>query len=247
MTFSILGHCRDSGQIGLALTSVTMGVGGISPCYGYGGDIVVVQAKGNPRAAIAGVRALDAGRSLEEALASIVGADSHIEYRQIAIMRRDGSVIARTGKDNQPWAGERQGKDCLAFGNVLQGPEVVAAIAEAFEASAGASLASRLITALEAGRDAGGQQAADGRHFSERGAAVKIIGNPELPEIPLLDLRVDMKFDAVAELRLLYETYEPMIALRALRAAHPDRLPVLWDWEHENMSMRPPPAIFYDD
>lgn len=247
MTFSILGHCRESGQIGLALTSVTMGVGGISPCYGYGGDIVVVQAKGNPRAAVAGVRALDEGCSLEDALASVAAADAHVEYRQIAIMRRDGAVIARTGRDNQPWAGEKHGRDCLAFGNVLQGPEVVAAMVEGFESTVGAPLASRLITALEAGRDAGGQRAANGRHFSERGAAVKVIGTAELPDIPLLDLRVDLKFDAVGELRRVYETYEPMIELRALRAAHPDRTPVLWDWERDNMSKKPPPEIFYDD
>ncbi len=247
MTFSILGHCQKTGQIGLALTSVTMGVGGISPCYGYGGDIVVVQAKGNPRAAIAGVRALDEGRSLENALASVAAADDHVEYRQIAIMRRDGAVIARTGQANQPWAGEQHGRDCLAFGNVLAGPEVVAAMVEGFENSAEGPLASRLISALEAGRDAGGQQAANGRHFSERGAAVKVIGTPELPEIPLLDLRADMKFDAVGELRRLYGIYEPMIALRALRAAHPDRTPILWDWESENMSPNPPPAIFYHD
>ncbi|MBT3536580.1 MAG: DUF1028 domain-containing protein [Rhodospirillaceae bacterium] len=247
MTFSILGHCRDSGQIGLALTSVTMGVGGISPCYGYGGDIVVVQAKGNPRAAIAGVRSLDAGHSLEDTLHAVIAADNHVEYRQIAIMRRDGAMIARTGRDNQPWAGEKEGRDCLAFGNVLKGPEVVAAMADAFDGSAGAALAARLITALEAGRDAGGQRSADGRHFSERGAAVKVIGAPELPEVPLLDLRVDLKFDAVSELRRVYEVYEPMIALRALRAAHPDRTPVLWDWEHENMSAKPPPDMFYED
>ncbi|MDP7548817.1 MAG: DUF1028 domain-containing protein [Alphaproteobacteria bacterium] len=247
MTFSILGHCPETGQIGLALTSVTMGVGGISPCYGYGGDIVVVQAKGNPRAAIAGVRALDEGCSLQDTLARVAAADGHVAYRQIAIMRRDGAVIARTGQANQPWAGEQQGQDCLAFGNVLQGPEVLAAMVDGFENTIGATLASRLISALEAGRDAGGQRAADGRHFSERGAAVKVIGAPELPEVPLLDLRVDMKFDAVRELRRVYEVYEPMIDLRALRAAHPDRAPVLWDWESDNMSRKPPPAIFYDE
>jgi hypothetical protein len=37
-----------------------------------------------------------------------------------------------------------------------------------------------------------------------------------------------------------------MIALRALRAAHPDRTPVLWDWERDNMSNNPPPDMFYD-
>jgi uncharacterized Ntn-hydrolase superfamily protein len=247
MTFSIMGHCPTTGQIGLALTSVTMGVGGISPSYSYSGDILVVQAKGNPRAGLAGARALDAGCSVEEALAAIIGADVDVEERQIAIMRRDGSVIARTGQKNQPWAGELYGQSCLAFGNVLKGPEVVAAMVAGFETAEGLPLAARLIAGLEGGRDAGGQSPASGRHYSERGAAVKVIGAEAFPEIAAVDLRVDMEFDAVAALRRTYIRYEPVIALRALRAANPGRMPVLWEWEAANLTQNPPPAIFYDD
>ena len=247
MTFSIFGHCPETGQIGLALTSVTMAVGGISPLYSYGGDIVVVQAKGNPRSAIAGAKALDAGGSLEDALTAIIGADVDKEQRQIAILRRDGQMIARTGAKNQPWAGEKRGKNCMAFGNVLSGPQVVDAMAAGYEAAAAAGepLPLRLIAALEAGRDAGGQSPASGRHYSERGAAVRVIGTEAYPEVAALDLRVDMEFDAVAALRRLYERYAPMVALRALRAATPEKMPVLWEWEAENMAANPPPAIFY--
>ena len=249
MTFSIFGHCPETGRIGLALTSVTMGVGATSPFYGYGGDIVVVQARGNPRSAVAGAQALDAGASLEGALDAIIAADADIEERQVAILRRDGGMTARTGAKNHPWAGERQGKDCLAFGNVLAGAHVVDAMVEAYEAAArqGQELARRLLSALEAGRDAGGQSPAEGLHYSERGAAIRVVGMDGLPEAPALDLRVDMEFDAVGALRRMYECYRPMMALRALRAATPEKMPVLWDWEAEHMAANPPPPIFYDD
>jgi uncharacterized Ntn-hydrolase superfamily protein len=221
-------------------------VGGISPLYSYHGHIVVVQAKGNPAAAIAGAKVMDGGAAPDAGVAAILAADTHIEHRQVAIMARDGRTAARTGRDNQVWAGEQLGKDCLAFGNVLQGPEVVAAMVKAFVAKPDAALADRLIAGLEAGRDAGGQRAPNGRHYSERGAAVKIIGTETLPDIPYLDLRVDMAFDAVAQLRQGYERYAPMSEMRALRAAHPNRTPVLWDWEAENMAANPPPDIFYE-
>ena len=249
MTFSIFGHCQETGQIGLALTSVTMSVGGTSPYYSYGGDIVVVQAKGNQRSAIAGARALDAGASLEEAVEAITNADVDKEQRQIAILRRDGGMIGRTGSKNQPWAGEKMGKNCMGFGNVLSGPQVVDAMVDAYEAAEarGEELASRLLSALEAGRDAGGQSPAKGRHYSERGAAIKVIGTDAFPEVTAMDLRVDMEFDAVSALRTMYTRYKPMIALRALRAATPEKMPVLWEWEAENMAANPPPAIFYED
>ena len=249
MTFSIFGHCPDTGQIGLALTSVTMGVGATSPFYGYGGDIVVVQARGNPNSAIAGARALDQGASAQEAVDAIVAADPDKEQRQIGILRRDGQMLGRTGAKNHPWAGEQYGENCMAFGNVLAGPHVVAAMVEGYEkaVAAGEELASRLLSALEAGRDAGGQSPEPGRHYSERGAAIRVVGTDAYPNIPAMDLRVDMAFDAVGALRTMYTRYKPMIALRALRAATPAKMPVLWEWEAEHMAANPPPAIFYED
>ena len=245
MTFSILGHCTETGQVGLALSSVSMGVGGISPTYSYSGGIVVVQAKGNPRAGIAGAKVLDAAGTASDALDAVAGADVDIEERQIAIMDRQGRIAARTGAKNGSWAGEVLGADRVAFGNVLQGPEVVAAMAVAFDNATGQTLAERLMSGLEAGRDAGGQQGPMGRRYSERGAAMRVVGTDEFPEITAVDLRIDIQFDAVTQLRELYEIYRPVVALRALRAANPERMPDLAEWESEHMAERPPPAVYY--
>lgn len=244
MTFSILGYCSETGQVGLALSSVTMGVGGISPTYSYCGGIVVVQAKGNPRAGIAGAKVLDAGGTASDAMDAVAAADVDVEERQIAIMDRKGRIAARTGAKNGSWAGEAVGADRVAFGNVLRGPEVVEAMAGAFDQTAGRSLAERLLSALEAGRNAGGQQAPNGRRYSERGAALRVVGTDQFPEIAAVDLRVDIQFDAVTQLRELYETYKPVVALRAMRAAEPERMPDLAEWESEHLADRPPPAVY---
>ena len=64
-----------------------------------------------------------------------------------------GRAAAHTGKENGAWAGSRQGRNYTVQGNILVGPEVVDAVAGAFESTEGTGmpLAERLITALEAG------------------------------------------------------------------------------------------------
>jgi len=241
MTFCILGHCTDSGQTGIGYTTVTLAGGGTSPFYSYSGDIVVVQAYGNIATAMHGARTLDAGGSTADALAAMIEVDPAIEYRQIGILTRDGSALARTGANARPWAGHRSGEHYIAMGNVLAGEPVVDAMATAFESSAGEALAERLLRAIEAGRDAGGQQAPGGT-YDERSALLKIYGaSTELSHAPALDLRIDMASDAVSEMRRTYEIYKPVIRRRLERARNPENDPPTAVWEAEHMSANPPP------
>ena len=86
------------------------------------------------------------------------------------------------------------------MGNVLVGEAVVDAMAEAFESRPQADLAERLLGAIEAGRDAGGQLAPDGT-YDERSALLKVFGvGDDLPTMPALDLRIDMASDAVTQM-----------------------------------------------
>ncbi len=102
MTFSILGHCARSDQVGIAYTTVTIAGGGTSPFYSYGGDIVVVQAFGNQQAAIVGARALDQGLGQDDVLTKMRSADDAFDYRQIGIMPRGGNGYAVTGESARP-------------------------------------------------------------------------------------------------------------------------------------------------
>lgn len=242
MTFSILGHCPRTDQIGIAYTTVTLAGGGISPTYTYGGDIVVVQAYGNQTTATAAARALDRGADLDEVQATMERVDADFSHRQIGIMTRDGASRCLTGADARPWKGHIVGDDVVAMGNVLVGSQVVEALAEAFAAEPDQPLADRLLSAIEAGRDAGGQQAPENRRYNERSALLRVHGDgPDRREAVAMDLRVDMTVDAVDELRRMYEIYRPVVKRRSERARNPaDDLPTA-EWEQLNMTDKPPP------
>jgi uncharacterized Ntn-hydrolase superfamily protein len=81
---------------------------------------------------------------------------------------------------------------------------VVEAIAAAYESDQSETFERRLLRAIEAGRDAGGQVGNDG-HLTERSAAVMVYGAFDHAE---LDLRVDLHDNAVDELRRSFEEYE---------------------------------------
>ena len=119
---------------------------------------------------------------------------------------------------------------------------VVEAMADAFRGSVDGPLADRLLAAVEAGRDAGGQQAPDNERYDERSALLRVIGDgPERREQTALDLRIDMASDAVSEMRRMYEIYKPVIERRTLRARNPGEDMPTSHWEAENMSANPPP------
>ncbi len=96
------------------------------------------------------------------------------------------------------------GDGYVAMGNVLSGEPVIDAMAAAYEAAAELSFERRLLAAIEAGRDAGGQAGNDG-HLPERSAAVVVYGDYDHAE---LDLRVDLHDTAVEELRRAFEEYD---------------------------------------
>lgn len=242
MTFSIIGYDAEADQVGIGLTTVTMAAGGTCPSYSPSGDIVVVQAFGNPKAGIAGVRALETGDGLEGAVAAMKESDSSYSFRQVGIVTRGGALYSHTGTDARPWAGHIQGDDFVAMGNVLVSGAVVDAMAQAFTASAGETLAERLLRALEAGRDAGGQQGPGDRLYDERSCLLKVIGNDVGREVTALDLRIDMTSDAVNEMRRFWEIYRPVVPFRAARAADPASIPSTYEWELQNLAGNPPPS-----
>jgi uncharacterized Ntn-hydrolase superfamily protein len=242
MTFSMLGYCPQADQVGIALTSVTIGAGGTCPFYSYCGDIAVVQAYGNQRPAIVGARALEEGLEMSGVVSRMEASDPSFTYRQVGLMRRSGEAFALTGSNARPWAGHIVGDGFVMMGNVLAGQEVVEAMAEAFTADASQSLAERMLRALEAGRDAGGQKTADGNYYNERSVLLRVIGDgQERREVTALDLRVDMHPSAVHEMRRMYEIYKPVIGRRSLRANKPGNDPATYLWEAENMKANPPP------
>ena len=222
MTFTIVAKCPTTDQIGVGIATYSLGVGGYCPFFARGRAALSTQAFANPRLGPIAIKALEDGAAPEAALAALEAIDPGYSYRQVCIVDGSGAVAMHTGADTRPWSGHRVGKGYAAFGNVLAGAATVDAIQAAFEASAGAPLAERLLRAIEAGRDAGGQAGADGAHLNERSAALLVQGDDIARDI---NLRVDLHEDAVTELRRVYERYAPYLDYYALRADDPARTP----------------------
>ena len=104
------------------------------------------------------------------------------------------------------------GSDHVVSGNVLVGEKVVQAMAEAFEGSASQELEERLMRAVEAGRDAGGQEE------GQTSCALVVYGDHSFP---IVNLRVDVALEPVAEMRRIFDWFKPLIPYYVARTLDP--------------------------
>jgi uncharacterized Ntn-hydrolase superfamily protein len=218
MTYSIIARCPRTGQFGIGVASYSIAIGRY--CDGAvraNTGVTLTLGFPHPRNNYLAINLLAQGRTAGQALSELVANDSDNAYRQIAIVDRENSAVAHTGASVGKWAGHHIGKGCVAFGDELAGPSILAAMAAAFEASPDAGLDEQLVAALEAGRDAGGIAGAGGR-LPERSAALTVWGNRTYNEV---DLRVDVHEHAVEELRRIFIDYRPSIAYYEERARNP--------------------------
>src|SRR5690606_12283729 len=159
-TYSIAGYDPETGQVGVAVTSRVPCVGTLVPHVRLGAGAAVTQAAIDPHHGDMLLEAIASGKSPNDALAELLEHDTDAAYRQIAVITMDGRTVQYTGPNALPWAGHRSGRNYVTQGNILVGPEVLKAVADAFERTEGTGmrLAERLIDALEAGERKGGDR-----------------------------------------------------------------------------------------
>lgn len=199
MTFSIAARCPRTGMLGVATASKALAAGALVPYCRAGVGAIASQSFVNPYLGIDGLELLAQGLPAERALEHLVRADRGRDLRQLAIVDRDGRVAAYTGARCIPWAGHVSGAGYVCLGNILAGQHVVEAMARAFEASPHEELPERLLRALEAGQEAGGDRRG-------RQSAGLLVVHQE--EYPWCDLRVDDHPDPIPELRRIYEVFQ---------------------------------------
>ncbi len=206
MTWSVLA--RDSqGRFGLAIASRFFAVGALCMHTRRGVGALSTQALMNPTYGVSGLDLLAQGMAPAQVLAQLTGADPGQAQRQVHVLGLDGRAAAHTGAECVDWCGQVQGDGYSVAGNMLAGPQVIQATAQAFERSAGQSLAQRLIIAMQVGEAAGGDKR------GKQSAALCIHGDEDYRE---LDLRVDDHADPLSELQRLHEVslerFQPFIA-----------------------------------
>lgn len=195
MTWSVIARDPESGALGIAVATRFFAVGALCPHVASGKGALATQALINPTFGRRGLALLDEAVPAADVVRILIEADPGRDVRQLHVVDRAGRVAQHTGTDCVGWCGHAAGDQVSVAGNMLAGPDVVAATLAACQRLAGRPLAERLIGALEAGEAAGGDKR------GKQSAALRI---HTTEDYPALDLRVDDHPDPLAELRRLH-------------------------------------------
>lgn len=216
MTFSIVGHCAETGQIGIAISSSSIAVGARCPWLRAGVGAVSTQ---NITLPALGPRILDLlqqGSSPEDALQAGLAGDTFSEYRQVTVLDANGQAACFSGENTLGINNMLAGRHCVAAGNLLADEQVIAAMVQAFEQSQG-HLAERLLCAMQAAIDAGGEAG------PVHSAALSVVADQMWP---IVDLRVDWADnDPIQALSSLWQAYKPQMQDYVTRALNPAQAP----------------------
>lgn len=221
MTFSICVHeeyvddeGRDQHRFGVAVTTRLPGVGKLCPHVSEHGAIAT-QSVVNVTLGEKGIDYLEDGLAIDDALPALLNADEGKPGRQLHGVGREGT-FAFSGPECGDWFGHHAGENYTVAGNLLANEDVIAATAAAYEADRDTDtlLAKRLIDALEAGYEVGGDKRED---LAIQSAALRVVTTEDRdPEPYYEDLRIDATETPIADLRdtfhLAKQGYEDVLA-----------------------------------
>lgn len=202
-TFSIVAMDPASGALGVAVASKFLAVGSAVPWARAGVGAVATQAWANTSYGPRALEMLEGKLSVQEVGRRLISSDEGREHRQFGVVDAQGRSFAFTGSRCMEWAGHVTGPYFTCQGNILAGPGVVEAMAEQFQAAVG-DLPARLMAALRAGQQAGGDRR------GRQSAAILVVrdrGGYGGFNDRYMDLRVDDHPDPVAELERLVELF----------------------------------------
>jgi len=215
MTFSIVARCPATGQFGAAVSSSSPAVA--ARCI-RGRSGIGAAASQNITDPDLGPLALDlmaAGMTPEQAVAELQKRP-FISYRQVMAIDARHPPVVFTGSDALGTLASAVGTHAACAGNMLRSREVPRAMLAAFEAAEG-SLAERLMRAMLAGQDAGGEEG------PVHSAGLLVYGAQAWP---IVDLRLDwMEADPVQALYATWKLYEPQLQAYITRALDPRAAP----------------------
>lgn len=204
-------------MFGVAITTSSICVGARCPHARAGVGAVSTQNITDPHLGPLLLDRLEAGDDAAAAIAAVSAGREHLDYRQLTVIDTAGRTAHHTGARILGTNAVAEGRDCLAAGNLLATAGVPRAMADGFEANGECHLAERLLRAIEAGVAAGGEEGPT--------HSASLIVADRLP-FPLVDLRVDWSDgDPIADLRGLWEAYEPQMEDYVNRAVDPTRAP----------------------
>jgi uncharacterized Ntn-hydrolase superfamily protein len=210
MTFSIVARDPEQDAVGVAVQSKFVSVGSVVPFAAADAGAIATQSFANVAYGPEGLDLLREGHTAEETIAELTTVDDESESRQVGVVGSDGSVAGYTGDDCFEVAGDVQGDTYTVQGNILENRETLDAMAETYESTEG-GLPEKLLAALHAGNDAGG----DSR--GEQAAALYVVkpeGGYDGNNDRWIDVRVDDHEHPIDELERVFKLYDVTLLAR---------------------------------
>ena len=217
MTFSISGYCKKTGMVGIAITSSSICVASRCSWVRSGVGAAITQNITDPSLGNLMLDYLDEGLTSQESINKIINDRDFIEYRQLAVIDTHGNSASFTGTKILGTNTVIKNNDCIAAGNLLKSNKTIEEMCKIFSSNPDLHLGERLLLALQAGLDAGGEEG------SIHSAGLKVAFEHPWP---LIDLRVDWADDMpISQLIDLWKSYEPQMMDYNSRAVNPSEAP----------------------
>lgn len=156
-TFSIVAVDVHTGEVGVAVQSKFLAVGAAVPWVSADAGAVATQSWANTSFGPNGLAKLRSGLHPEIVLQELLADDADVEQRQVGLVDLNGRSATFTGSQCFPYAGGIAGEGFACQGNILAGSAVVENMAASFSSLEG-PLPERLLKALQAGQQAGGDR-----------------------------------------------------------------------------------------
>lgn len=202
-TYSIVARDSVTGEMAVGVQSHWFSVGPLVAWGKSGVGVVATQSFVNPAYGPQGLELMENDVPATQALEQLANNDEGREFRQVAFLDRKGNAAAFTGENCVAFASHITGKDFSVQANMMLNEETVPAMAESFTNNSHLPLAERVLEALKAAQETGG----DIR--GKQSAALIVVGAEKVEDSwkdKKIDLRVDDHANPIVELERLLKT-----------------------------------------
>ena len=216
MTFSLVARCVETGMFGMAVSSSSPAVAARCAYARAGVGAVASQNVTDPTLGPLTLDLMEGGLSAEEAITEMHTQARFLEYRQVLAVDAQGHTAIHSGPKSLGIWTQAQAQDVASGGNLLDNDGVPQAIVDAYLTASG-HIGDRLIAAMRAGRDAGGEAG------PVHSAGMMIVDKVAWP---VADLRCDWTEDCPIEnIATAWDVYKPQLDAYIQRALDPREAP----------------------
>jgi uncharacterized Ntn-hydrolase superfamily protein len=216
MTFSIVARCARTGRFAVAVASSSPAVAARCAYARAGVGAATTQNITDPRLGPQALDLMALGASAEHACAAVVARAPDVAFRQLTMIDASGRTAWFSGARVLGCHGAASGPDVVSAGNLLANDTVPAAIVARFVAGEQEDLGQRVLAAMQAGLDAGGEAG------PIHSAGMLIVDKVAWP---VADLRADWSDAPLADLARLWAVWEPQMEAYVMRALSPGGAP----------------------